>query len=70
MITGIPAGMELPWEIMKAERAIKELPWYSFLKRMKMKEQLAGMRMTGAIAGFHLALKDLEKAGIIKITKQ
>lgn len=55
----------IPMNIWKMERAIKELPWYAFIKRWKMQEELATARMLGAAIGFYKAMGDLEKLGII-----
>ena len=65
MVFSTSEEMKLPMEIWNMEKAIKELPWYSLIKRHKMKTELSVARMVAAQAGFQIALNDLKKAGII-----
>lgn len=57
--------MSVPMNIWGMERAIRELPWYAFIKRWKMQDELAEMRAIGARIGFYKAIKDLEDIGMI-----
>lgn len=59
----------IPMNIYKMEKAIQDLPWYSFIKRWKLQAELAEMRSIGARIGFIKAMKDLEEIGLIKRVK-
>jgi hypothetical protein len=65
--TEVDLTMQVPMNIWKLERAIKELPWYSFLRRWQLQDKLANMRAEAAIAGFRMAIKDLHEAGILEV---
>lgn len=56
----------LTWQIMEMERQIGKLNWWNFIKRYKMKQKLAGIRILAFRVGFELAMEELEKMGIVK----
>lgn len=64
--TAEDATIKVPMKIWDMERAINQLPWYCFLKRWKMKEQLAEMRAQAAMAGFTVAIKELKDMGVLE----
>jgi hypothetical protein len=59
-------AMAIPTSIWKMEMAIKELPWYAFIRRWQMQGELAEFRYLGGKLGFIRAMKELEDMGLVK----
>lgn len=72
MGTGIPdiKGMEIPMAIWELEKAIDVLPWYSFIKRSRLKHMLSDTRVEAFGIGMRIAFEELEKAGILQRVKE
>ena len=48
------------------DKLIAETKWWQFLKRWRLKDELALIKQEAFSAGIRIALKDLETAGIIE----
>ena len=68
MYAGINPDSNVPkitLQIMDLERIIKDLKWWQIFKRMELDNKLIDLRMAGWNIGMEMAIKDLEKMGLI-----
>ena len=69
MYAGLNPDSNIPritLQIIDLENLIKSLKWWQILKRMELQNKLVDLRMEAWNIGMAIAIKDLEKMGILK----